>query len=299
MVQGIMPGAKSVQMGFPYLDVLKIQTVFGPGSHFYPLGSNKDIDELEKLLGQDKLSSVMLEFPGNPLLNTPNIPKLFHLLREHGVPLIIDDTIASFANIKCFPYADVVVTSLTKWFSGTGDVMAGSLVLNRHSKFYDKFRELLSVQYEDLFYGADAQVLEINSRDFPERMKKTNQTAQILVDYLQNHPLVEKMYFPKDGDVPDALLKSGAGLGGMFSMVLKNAAENSQKFYDALPVSKGPSLGNRFTLACPYTMLAHYDELDWAESVGISRWLLRVSVGLEEPNDLIKRFETAFAALKK
>jgi cystathionine gamma-synthase len=63
--------------------------------------------------------------------------------------------------------------------------------------------------------------------------------------------------------------------------------------YDALRVTKGPSLGTDFTLACPYTLLAHYDELPWVESLGVSRWLLRVSTGLEPTSDLLARFEEA------
>jgi cystathionine gamma-synthase len=54
-----------------------------------------------------------------------------------------------------------------------------------------------------------------------------------------------------------------------------------QVFFDALNVFKGPSLGTNFTLACPYTLLAHYTELDWAEGFGVDRRLVRVSVGLE------------------
>ena len=64
-------------------------------------------------------------------------------------------------------------------------------------------------------------------------------------------------------------------------------------------MSVGPSLGNNFSLLCPYTMLAHYDELDWVESLGISRHLLRMSVGQETPEDLIGRFSVALANLPK
>lgn len=64
MAQSLQPGAKSVQMGFPYLDVLKIQTVFGPGNYFYPNGDDNDINELEKRLQKEKFSGVICEFPG-------------------------------------------------------------------------------------------------------------------------------------------------------------------------------------------------------------------------------------------
>ncbi len=64
----------------------------------------------------------------------------------------------------------------------------------------------------------------------------------------------------------------------------------AQKVYDALEVCKGPSLGTAFTLVCPYVLLAHYEELAWAKSCGVPSHLLRVSVGLEEPQDLWERF---------
>ena len=76
---------------------------------------------------------------------------------------------------------------------------------------------------------------------------------------------------------------------------MKDAANTSPRFYDALRVCKGPSLGTNFTLVCPYTLLAHYDELDWAESCGVPRHLIRVSAGLEDSADLVTRFEEALA----
>ena len=60
-----------------------------------------------------------------------------------------------------------------------------------------------------------------------------------------------------------------------------------------LAVCKGPSLGAEFTLACPFTLLAHYGELDWAESCGVSRYLIRLSVGLENPRELWQRLDLA------
>jgi hypothetical protein len=115
MAQLLNPGVRSVQFGFPYLDALKVQTVFGPGALFYPSGDEKDIDDLEKRLQHEKFSAVLVEFPGNPLLSLPNLPRLSRLLRAHGIPLIVDDTVASFGNVSVFPYADIVTSSLTKW----------------------------------------------------------------------------------------------------------------------------------------------------------------------------------------
>ena len=83
--------------------------------------------------------------------------------------------------------------------------------------------------------------------------------------------------------------------GSLFSLVLRDP-EKTPAFFDALRVCKGPSLGNNFTMACPYTLLAHYDELDGVDGAGVSRWLVRVSVGLEGLNDLRERFDEALAA---
>ena len=70
-----------------------------------------------------------------------------------------------------------------------------------------------------------------------------------------------------------------------------------QQFYNALQLCKGPSLGANFTLVCPYTILAHYDELQWCEENGVSKWLIRVSVGQESYDFLSQRFLDALAAV--
>ena len=88
-------------------------------------------------------------------------------------------------------------------------------------------------------------------------------------------------------------MRSGAGYGCLLSFELKQGRQQAQVVYDALSVSKGPSLGTNFTLACPYTQLAHYDELAWAERCGVASYLLRVSVGLEDHDELWMRFQRA------
>ena len=79
----------------------------------------------------------------------------------------------------------------------------------------------------------------------------------------------------------------------MLSFELVGGLAKSQRFYNALKVCKGPSLGTNFTLACPYVLLAHYNELDWAAKCGLPAHLIRVSVGLEDTKDLWRRFEKA------
>ena len=69
-------------------------------------------------------------------------------------------------------------------------------------------------------------------------------------------------------------------------------------FYDHLDTAKGPSLGTNFTLASPFVILAHYNELDWAESFGAERNLVRFSVGLEDEEELVEKFKKALRAME-
>ena len=98
------------------------------------------------------------------------------------------------------------------------------------------------------------------------------------------------MFHPGECENFKALQRPGAGHGCLLSFELKGGTRSAQKVYDALAVCKGPSLGTAFTLVCPYVLLAHYDELVWAEGCDVPSHLLRVSVGLEEQQDLWKRF---------
>ncbi len=121
--------------------------------------------------------------------------------------------------------------------------------------------------------------------------------VQALTDHLRIHPKVDRVWHAgsEGGRGYEFIRREDGGYGCLFSFTLKNPEQTSPKVFDALRVSKGPSLGTNFTLACPYTLLAHYDELEWAESCGVSRWLIRVSAGLEDTADLIARFDEALA----
>lgn len=82
------------------------------------------------------------------------------------------------------------------------------------------------------------------------------------------------------------------GWGAVITFLPKNAEAQSPRIYDRMAFCKGPSLGTVFTLADPFTLLAHFGELDWAESCGVSRHLIRLSTGLEDPEDLWQRLDT-------
>ncbi|HEV8001003.1 MAG TPA: PLP-dependent transferase [Planctomycetaceae bacterium] len=290
--QRLRPDAKSVQFGFPYVDSLKVQERCGKGVHFFPRGDATELAQLGQIAAGEPLLGLFCEFPGNPLLASSNLRGIDALARKHDFPVLVDDTLGALVNVDVLPVADVVTCSLTKFFSGAGDVIGGSLVVNPRRAGADRLRRALVAEYEDLLDPEDAAVLERNSRDCVERVRRINRTAEQLCDVLHTHPLVERVDYPKFRDRENyrAFQRPDGGYGGLFSLLLKNAERTAPRFFDALQIAKGPNLGTNFSLCCPYTILAHFNELDFVERCGISRYLVRVSVGLEEADALIPRF---------
>lgn len=300
MLTHIFPGRKTVQLDFPYVDVLKLQQTFGSGAHFLPLVRETEYEDLHTLLEREPVAAIFCEAPSNPMLRCVDFPRLLKIraTSQPDAPIIVDDTIATVAHADAFLVADVVTTSLTKAFSGVGDVMAGSVILHAASPHHAAFSTYLRAHADHELWRGDAVALEQNSRDFPARATRMSENALALAEYLAAHPKVEKVWHAREqgGAGYEHIRRADGGYGCLFSFLLKDAATASPRFYDALRVCKGPSLGTHFTLVCPYTLLAHYDELDWAESCGVPRHLLRVSTGLEDPTDLIARFAEALRA---
>ena len=169
VVTSLKKDATTIQLGFPYLDTLKIQQK-GPNKHLFLNYRNKsDLETVKQCIEDDEsISAVFCEFPTNPLLDIIDIEALSALLRPKNIALIVDDTLATSFNAHILPYADMVVTSLTKFFSGVGDVMAGSIILNEASPLYADIKAALDAMYEPLLYPADSKVLYQNSDNFAQ-----------------------------------------------------------------------------------------------------------------------------------
>jgi len=291
----VFPDRKLAQFGFPYVDSLKIAQTFGPGAQFFPQGGEQDWRLLQELAALEQLCGIATEFPANPLLSVPDLARLNEIAAASGCPLIVDDTVAGSWNVDVLPAADVIWSSLTKYFSGRGDVTGGTLVINPRSPLAGALRDALAAVYEDLLWEEDAAVLELNSRNAAERVATISRSAQTLAEFLHSHPAVERVCYPSLSGkaLYDAYRRPQGGYGGLLSVVLRNPEQTTAPFFDRLEVCKGPNLGMNYTLACPFTILAHYNELDFAESCGVSRWLIRVSIGLEPADELVDRFRQA------
>lgn len=332
----LRPG-RSICFGFPYTDTLKILQKWGPGAHFFGQGDEADLDKLEELLIRNRqdelppLTALFCEFPTNPLLKSPNLKRIRHLANQYGFMVVIDETVGNFLNVEVLPYADMVVSSLTKLFSGDSNVMGGrlaprchllpqtvnyanicricSLVLNPLSAHYLKLKTIFDSHsatakplYEDVYFEEDAIYMERNSRDFRSRVAKINYNASELCAYLTSllatdPKIIKAIHYPKYVTTSnyEACKRPSGGYGGLFSITFTSSIA-SRTFYDNLDIYKGPSLGTNFTLASPYVILAHFFELEWAAEYGVDQNLVRVSVGLEEPEVLISWFKKAWEA---
>jgi len=248
-------------------------------------------------ISKGEFSAVFCEAPSNPLLRTLDLASVATACRDGGVPLVVDDTTCSVANIDVSGFADVVLSSLTKWISGKGDVMAGQVTICEHSAFYSDFIEYLegNCPGASRLFASDARVLSRNITDFSDRIVRSNDNGEAVADMLFEHHGIENVFYPKftTPELYNALKREGGGYGGLISFVLKNK-KKAPKFFDQLRISKGPSLGTDFSLACPYTLLAHYDELPWAEACGLDKSLIRISLGNEKKEFILGVIEEDF-----
>ncbi|KAL3231522.1 Cystathionine gamma-synthase [Nakaseomyces bracarensis] len=303
------PYLKTVMFGFPYTDTLSILKKFNH-TYFLGMGDSSAMEELIKILTSgEQILGVFMEAPSNPLLKMGDIVRLKELSEKYGFFIVIDETVSGFVNIDVLPYCDIVCSSLTKIFSGDSNVIAGSMVVNPTSRIHDFAVSFLNDRNknEDLLWYEDAIYLERNSRDFVERAKKINSITEdllskILLKEESSEGLFEKVYFPNitseetKSNYDRVKLKDG-GYGGLISLVFKEEM-SARAFYDNLDLNKGPSLGTNFTLVCPYTILAHYAEMDDVAQYGVVKNLVRISVGLETFEELQRIFDKALTAAR-
>lgn len=284
-----------IQLAWLYLDTMNIiKNYFEESKVFYDISS---LDELKDFLKKEglKVSAIVSEIPTNPLVQTINVKELKALCKTYNIPLIIDSTFASAYNLDLSSYADIYVESLTKFACGNADVLMGALILNKNSKLSNMSYEFF--KHSDKPYIKDMQRLALEIKDYEKRVKKISQNTKKLVAYFEKANFVDKIFYalsPKYEANYKELMKDENSLCGIISLTFK---KDFQKIYDTLNFPKGPSLGTEFTLLMPYTYLAHYDLIndekgrEFLEKINLPINLLRISVGLENIEDIIYEFE--------
>jgi len=240
---------------------------------------------------------IWLESPTNPLLKVCDIQAIADIAHRHNILVIVDNTFLSpyFQNPTVLG-ADIVVHSITKYIAGHSDVIGGALMLDD-----DKLFEKLKFNQNAL--GAvpspfDCYLVLRGLKTLSLRMDKHQSNAIAIADYLEQHPKVEKVYFPGLKSHPQYALnvKQASGFGGMISFEIKGGEKEAITFLESLELfTLAESLGGVESLIEHPALMTHSSITQKErEEAGIKDSLIRVSIGVEDKADLINDLKQAF-----
>lgn len=290
-----------VQLGWMYVDTSKILELMGPGGTppivWYDVA---DLEGLADLLEKEKASiaGIVTEVPTNPLIETVDLERLRAIADSVGCALIVDPTMGSVANVDVFRYADVLVTSLTKFAGNECDVMIGALAVNRDQVIGRNVFPF--IQKRVLYpYVRDVQRLAAQIGGWFDLIEAANESLPQVVAFLEHHSAVDCVWWTGSREQVECYRKierKTGGFGAVLSFSLKIPLAD---FYDRLELPKGPSFGALFTMLCPFIYLAHYDLIKtesgraFLAQAGIPIDLIRMSIGAEPASQIIDRLARA------
>jgi cystathionine beta-lyase/cystathionine gamma-synthase len=262
------------------------------------LVDTEDADALSKHL-RPNTEVVFIESPTNPTLKLVDIRNAAKLAHRVGARLVVDNTFASPINQKPVKLgADVVVHSATKYLNGHADVIAGAAVGERELlRRIKRVRRMLGGTLDP----HAAWLILRGMKTLAIRVTKQNNNALALAEFLSRHQKVKKVNYPGLPTHPQNKLatKQMKGFGGMLSFEVNGDMRDTMRFTESLKVATlAGSLGGVETLVAQPAILTH-TQLSEAERrrTGISKSLVRVSVGIEDIEDLIADFGQALSRL--
>jgi O-acetylhomoserine (thiol)-lyase len=280
----------------------------------------------------DDTAYVHLETIGNPALDTPDIERIADIAHEHGVPLFVDNTFAT--PYLCTPLdhgADLVWDSTTKWLHGAGSTVGGALVDGGSfpwSEHADKYPEIAKpnpayhgVNFAERFgdaaftYAAiarglrdlgnqqspfDAWVVLQKLESFPLRMEKHCENAQIVAEFLEEHPDVAWVTYPGLESHPTHDMASkylDGGYGGMITFGLEAGYDAAKETVDGVEVaSLLANVGDAKTLVIHPASTTHQQLTEEEQAAaGVTPDMVRLSVGIEDPEDILADLDEAIS----
>ncbi|KAF4455468.1 hypothetical protein F53441_2258 [Fusarium austroafricanum] len=278
---------------------------------------DEGLSAFENWLKQEKedgrpVSYAYVEVPGNPTLESPDTCRLKRLSEEYGFFLIIDDTVSGFANIDVLSHSDILLSSLTKSFSGYANVMGGSIVLNPLSPHYQTLQPLLKESHHNELFTSDAKVLLSNSKDFFERTKILNRNARAMANFLHeaislpDSPVINVQYpaLLASKTNYDTLLRKTTpelpepGYGCLLTVEFSDV-ETATAFYNRAGFYPSPHLAGHVTIMFAYNMVVFGkkpEEKAYMHELGVREASVRISAGLESEEDLIDTLRDALQA---
>ena len=272
--------------------------VYEPLGIVFKFVNTSDVDAVTAAI-TDKTKLIWVETPTNPTLKLADIESIGRIAKEKGILYAVDNTFAS-------PYlqnpldlgADIVMHSVTKYLGGHSDVVMGALIVNDEDLY-----KLLWFYYNACggTPGPQDSFLVLRGiKTLHLRMKAHCENGRKVAEYLKNHPKIEKIYWPGFEDHPghEVAKKQMKDFGGMVSIVIKGAdlAETFRVASGFKVFTLAESLGGVESLINhPATMTHGSIPKETREKVGVVDNLLRLSVGIEDADDLIADLEQALS----
>ena len=238
----------------------------------------------------ERTKFVWAETPSNPLMKIIDIKNTAEIAHGFNLPVICDNTFASPYNQRPLELgADLVVSSSTKYLGGHSDIVGGSIVIKDQDLYAEK------ISYLQNAVGAipspfDCYLLTRSIKTLSVRMQKHNENGEKVANFLESHPKVIKIHYPgTDQKYKSIASKQMSGFGGMMSIVLDTNLEGVNTFLSHLKIfTLAESLGGVESLIEHPAIMTHASiAKKIRDSLGISDSLLRLSVGIEDVEDII------------
>ena len=264
---------------------------FGVTSRFASL---EELAKPDCLIGP-KTKVVWFESPNNPTLRCVDIARVAAACRAKGVISAIDNTFASPINQQPIAMGiDLVMHSATKYLNGHSDVTAGALVGSRQLiNAFQPARRLFGGVLEP----ASAYALARGMKTLSLRVARQNESAQRVAEWLEKHPRVSRVFHPGLASHPDHAIakKQMKGFGGMVTFEAAGGYEAACRFYDRLGlIKRAASLGGTESLCSLPVLTSQYGfDDDELAAAGVTKGMVRLSIGLEDAEDLIADLDQA------
>ena len=241
---------------------------------------------------------IWIETPTNPTLKISDIAAIAAVAKASGCWLCVDNTFASPALQKPLSLgADLVVHSATKYLGGHSDLIAG-VVVTRDMELGEKIRFIQNASGA-ILSPFDSWLVIRGIETLPLRMQQHCRGAQQVAAYLENHPAVAKVFYPGLASHVnhEIAARQSSGFGGIVSFILKEDTEAAaSRFVTSTSLFKlAESLGGVKSLLCHPAQMTHKSiPAEKRRAAGVSDGLVRLSIGLEDAEDLISDLEQAF-----
>jgi cystathionine beta-lyase/cystathionine gamma-synthase len=248
----------------------------------------------------ERTKFVWAETPSNPLMKIIDIKNTAEIAHGFNLPVICDNTFASPYNQRPLELgADLVVSSSTKYLGGHSDIVGGSIVIKDQDLYAEK------ISYLQNAVGAipspfDCYLLTRSIKTLSVRMQKHNENGEKVANFLESHPKIIKIHYPgTDQKYKSIASKQMSGFGGMMSIVLDTNLEGVNKFLSHLKIfTLAESLGGVESLIEHPAIMTHASiDKKIRDSLGITDNLLRLSIGIEDVEDIIDDLNQALDAI--